>query len=170
MARKFKLTKDSATGWWGWYCKSDDIITVSGIEPTRKLARDAAKSACSDYVLQPPKVSSIEIQNGQMIKAQIVDLEGNFIDWDSNCNNWGLTEDNINWFFGFECSDDLSDSKKVVTMLKIWGLYYGGITQTDLESKYSLNPIQFAKLAAKDIVNLEIEVTENLIFTWNFPI
>lgn len=165
MARNYKIWRYSQSPGWGWHCKDDPRIR--GSAKNRRDARQQAKGACSEYVLLPPPLIAT-IEDGHINTAMMANLDGEQRKWDAHCNNWGLNEDDINWFFGYDCDDDaISQEKKVITALSVWGIYLGGETSLDIEEIHNLTSPQFDKIRDKDFLNAEVSIDDiTLQYTW----
>lgn len=122
MARNYTLDKNSATGFWRWGCKDGPKV---GMAPSKHEARKQAKAACKgNAVITPPNVDVIGIR-GYLSSFTVEALDG-------TSNEFSAEEINqkaFSFFFGMPCAKEekIEDAEKLITILKIWGIYRGGL-------------------------------------------
>lgn len=164
MAKNYTLDRSQTTGWWHWECKDG---SNEGWAPTKSEARNNAKTSCNTSFITPPNVN-LEANRGYLTKFSCSNLEGVIQTFSVGEINEAL----FSFFFGLECAKDynLTAEEKVVTILKIWGIYRGGITKKRIMELHNLEDEQFARLTKKDYWNLRIEIDDDEKIHWYFPI
>ena len=164
MAKNYTIDQSATTGFWYWQCKDG---SSEGYACTKSEAKAAAQSACSaGYVITPPKVDATVI-SGYLATFSAKDLNNQI-----NTFSVGeISENSFCGFFGLDCFENSqsSDVLKATTILKIWGIYRGGITSTQIKTLHYLNNTEFNKLIARQYFGLEITINDNGTISWSFP-
>lgn len=163
---KYTVSQSSTTGWWNWSCKDG---SGSGSSSTKREAKKAGKAACglANVDIDPPFFDT-EVVQGALSNFTVNDLDGNSVNFPVN----DISEEEFNFFFGFVCEEednDISEAQKAKTILRIWGIYRGGNTVSEIQMQHDLSPSDFNKLIAKDYINLEITIEDNEEIIWDFP-
>lgn len=164
MARKYKVWKSGATGWWHWECKDG---SASGTAGSRSEARSQGQSNCSGsgFVLSPPPFGG-EIIRGHVSSFEVYDLDGTLRKYSTA----EISENTFYFLFGSDFYEPTQSTpeERVIAYLTIWGIYRGGQSEAEIKRRHDLNTAGFGKIAAKDVYNLEITIEDNDKITWNF--
>lgn len=119
MAKPYTLGRSSSTGWWAWGCKDGD---GAGSSPSKSEARAQARAACSgEGIITPPDVDvDVVAYRGYLSHFTIEDLDGKR----NTFSTEEISQAEFSFFFGMPCANDekVEDSRKLITILKIWGL------------------------------------------------
>ena len=159
---------------WSWAIECDSGVWVSGYAATKKEAKKAAKNACK---LLPNGGNNYEISimspflddpQGSL-KALVINGHIEYLDV---INPWtdefqSFTQDDISanalaWLSEIcDYPATLSSVEKVVAQLKVWDIYLGGNTITEILPLHNLNTQQFNAIATKSWSRIIITQTTN---------
>lgn len=160
----YTLNRSRTTGWWHWQCKDG---SNEGWSPSKRRARNNAEESCGiAFILTPPIVEA-KFLRGFLSEFSVDNLDDKKQTFSVGEINEGL----FLFYFGLECVNEykLTDEEKIVTILKIWGIYRGGLNKERIMKLHNLNKEQFNLLAKKDYWGLKIKIDENGKIHWNFP-
>lgn len=164
MAKDYTLDKSSSTGWWVWECKDG---SGGGSAPTKSDARDAARAACSGgIVITPPDVDVIAYR-GYLSNFSVENLDGKDITFSAE----EISQAEFSFFFGLPCANDerIDDVQKVITVLKIWGIYRGGANAEMIKKLHYLSDVDYRKLAPRQYFGGHIRIEDDGTIRWRLP-
>ena len=164
MAKEYTLDKSQATGWWSWECNDG---SGGGSAPSKSEARAAARDACAGgYAVSSPDVDLIAFR-GYLSNFTVQNLEGKDVTFSAE----EIGQSEFSFFFGLPCAKEevSSDSQKVITILKIWGIYRGGISPEQIMILHNLSDIDFRKLANRQYFGGKITIEDDGVIVWNLP-
>lgn len=164
MAKPYTLDKSSTTGWWQWACKDG---SGGGSAPTKSDARGAAKSACGgEGIITPPNVDLVA-HRGYLSHFIVEDLDGRKNTFSAE----EIRQAEFSYFFGMPCSNDekVDDARKLITILKIWGIYRGGFNVEMIMKLHFLTPDDTKKLISRRYFGGTIIVEDNGAIIWKLP-
>jgi|SRR5690606_18174661 len=164
MAKPYTLGRSSSTGWWAWGCKDGD---GAGSSPSKSEARAQARAACSgEGIITPPDVDVVAYR-GYLSHFTIEDLDGKR----NTFSTEEISQAEFSFFFGMPCANDekVEDSRKLITILKIWGLYRGGYNVETIMKLHYLTPDDVKKLITRRYYGGTIIVEDDGTITWKLP-
>lgn len=165
MAKNYTLDKSASTGWWTWACKDG---SAGGSAPSKGQARDLAKNACGDGggLVTPPDVNA-HVLRGYLASFTVADLDGKKITYSTQ----EISEAQFAFFFGLPCGKDEKIDKvdKVIAVLKIWGIYRGGLNAETIKKLHFLSDDDYGKLAERNYFGGSIIVEDDRTIRWNLP-
>ncbi len=167
-ARKFKLNKSDATGWWGWECKDG---SASGWAATKAEAKDAARDACggsslnANYTEPGSSVYGTQYELGVYSGVLVQTLENEDVLYDAS----EIRESAANYLFDGSTTDlTLTDAEIVAAQLQAWGIYLGGTTQAQLSSNHNLTAAQFQRIVDQDFDTGYVTVEGGALYVWEW--
>lgn len=161
MARSYTLDKSSSTGWWQWSCK-DGIGGGSASSKSEAKAQGAA--ACGSIVILTPPLVDLIAYRGQLASFTIANLDGKSVTFSAT----EIKETEFSFFFGLPFANDekVEDARKVITILKIWGIYRGGQNAESLKKLHNLSDKDYKKLYRRQYFEGKITIQDNGLNTW----
>jgi hypothetical protein len=161
VAKKYTLEKSKVTGEWVWACKNG---LGGGSSSSKELAKDAAKKACgSGFVLVPPDID-VHIYRGHLATFSVSNLDGDRVTFSAE----EISQAAFQAIFGMEIGER-EPSKPVdivVALLKIWGVYRGGVSEEAIRKYHDLTPEIFGRLASKRIEGLTLTIDDDRKLKW----
>jgi hypothetical protein len=164
MAKTYDLERSKTTGGWTWECNDG---SGSGTAATKSDARADARAKCGAKVtLTPPDIDA-HIVRGHLATFTVSNLDNERVTFSAG----EISEQAFFYFCGLECAepDRLTPAEKAITILKIWGIYRGGLTEERIRKLHFLDQNQFSKLVKKQFAGLKILVNDDGTVKWRFP-
>jgi hypothetical protein len=165
MARDYDLNRSDNTGWWVWECKEGNI---GGSAPTKSEARAQARTACSGAggIVSPPDVDVVAFR-GYLSNFTVKDLNGNSLTFSAE----EIKQSEFSFFYGLPCANDeiIEDTRKVITILKIWGIYRGGLNKEAIQKLHYLSDSDYNILVERKYFGGKIQINDDGEIKWYFP-
>ena len=164
MAKTYDLERSKATGGWSWECNDG---SASGLAATKGDARSDARAACGAKVtLTPPDVGA-QVVRGHLATFTAINLDNERVTFSVG----EISEQAFFYYFGLECAQPqkLTPAEKAITILKIWGIYRGGLTEEKIRKLHFLDQQQFDRLVKKQYKGLSITLNDDNTIRWRFP-
>lgn len=167
MARRIKITRSSSTGWWTWTAGS-----CSGWANTKREARRQAREAISsgncDCTIIPPNGGVVvnNSLNGESSVVYFPNVDGTMMEYSFD----EINENTAMWLLG-SCNyieEDSTPAERVVALLKVWGIYRGGLEMSDILLNHQLQEENFLILASKEWNYIIINIDNNENISWTF--
>ena len=118
-----------------------------------------------ETLIGPPDIDA-QVENGQLVEFSIKNLSG----IEHLFTTTDIDQNAALWIFGMNCFDpDLSEDWELVkALLKVWGLYIGGSTETEIKSQHNLCDDDITLLAHRNWNCIEFICDQAGVYHWNF--
>lgn len=165
MTKNYTLDRSNSTGWWVWECKDG---SAGGSAPTKGDARDEAKAACgmANFDIMPPLVNAV-VYRGYLSNFTVENLDGKQVTFSVE----EISQAEFSFFFGLPCAKEekIDDTRKAITILKIWGICRGGLNVEKIKKLHYLSDEDFNKLINRKYFGLKITIQNDGRIIWKFP-
>jgi hypothetical protein len=167
MAKHYVVEKSQTTGWWRWYCDDSDPLVVHEARSRREARRAARENCKGEGVVVPPAVD-MKYEHGYLAVFAARSLGGVM----QKFSVGEINETTFDYIFGYHdiLMEELKQEDIVIGILKIWGLYQGGITQIQIMKNHNLSKEDFANLVSKKWYGLIIDIDDYGTIYWQFPL
>jgi hypothetical protein len=163
MAKTYKLERNRMLGGWSWHCKD---ASTGGSAQNKSDAKADAEKHCgkSNIVVNPPFVDAT-VYRGYLASFTAMTLDEVPVTYSSS----EISESEFSYYYGLPCANSelLTDTQKIVTILKIWGLYRGGFTIEEIKKTHNIPDPIFKKLIRRKYFSGSITIEEKGEIIWN---
>ena len=164
MAKTYNLDQSNTTGWWRWECKDG---SAGGAAISKSDARAEARAGCAgDAAIIPPLVE-VTAHRGYLASFSVENLDGKLITF--SAEEIGQAE--FSFFFGLPCAKEekIDEVQKVITILKIWGIYRGGQNKEVIKKNHFLSEDDYKTLVSRYYFGGQIIIEDDDTIIWKLP-
>lgn len=165
MAKNYTLEKSQTTGWWMWECADGE---TGGSAPNKSDARAQARKSCVQAagIIFPPNVDIIAYR-GYLASFSVKNLDGKLVTFSTE----EISQAKFSFFFGLPCANDekIEEVQKVITILKIWGIYRGGLNEESVKKFHFLSTDDYKRLSMRKYYGGKICIEDDDTISWNLP-
>lgn len=162
MAKTYSLDKSAVTGWWVWSCNNG---LTGGSATNKEDAKKEAEKACgSGFVLTPPPID-MRIYRGHLATFTVANLEGERVTFSAG----EISGDLFQYLFGAPGAtmEGVQPASAVVALLKMWGIYRGGVGEDAVRKHHALSADMFGRLAKRNFKRIKLTVAEDGQLKWS---
>jgi hypothetical protein len=161
MAKKYDLWQSNKTWDWNWRCQDG---SHSGNADSKRVAKREAKAACADsFAITPPPIDA-QVNQGQLANFSVYNLDGERVSFSSA----EISQETFLYVVGMDCANpkELDSAKIAAAILKIWGVYRGGMNADSIRKRHCLSTKQFDRLVQKKFAGMTLTVNDDGSLTW----